>query len=204
MSRQTVTCSGGTATPHAYPPGEMPTKWVPGDVVLAHWPYSVVGSLIRFGERLRYRGKDAPFAWFNHAAIVVSPDPKTGQPRVVEALGGGVKLNPASTYAPRYFAYIDIKATKADRNEIVSFAEKEAEVNEEYGFVQIASIVASLVTNGRLTVGVDGSEICSALAAKALRSAGFWWERDNRIADESYLTPADLAAGFHTELIRAS
>src|SRR5215471_15027128 len=77
-----------------------------------------------------------------------------------------------------------------------------SEVNEQYGYLQIATITVSLLLGGRLTVGMDGSEICSALAAKALRGAGYWWERGGQIVDETYLTPADLAAGFHTEKIR--
>jgi len=202
MIRHGVTCEGGTPKPHPYPPGEMPAEWVPGDIILTHSPRSVLGILIRFGERLRYSGEDAPFAWFNHAAIVARPDPKTGEPRVVEALGSGVKFSFASTYEPKWFAYIDVDAGTADRDKIVEFAEKEAVLNQKYGVLQIASIIGTLVTNGRLTIGVDGTEICSALAAKSLRAAGFWWERDKTIADESYLTPADLAAGFHTELIR--
>jgi len=73
-----------------------------------------------------------------------------------------------------------------------------------YGAVQIASIAMSLITGGRLTVGMDGSEICSALVAKALRGADYWWEQEGRMVDETYLTPADLAAGFHTENIRSA
>lgn len=190
-------------TPHPYPPGQEPAHWVPGDVILTHNPNGLFGRLIRFGEKLRYRSKeDEPFTWFNHAAIVISPDPETGKPRVAEALGDGIKANLASKYLPEWFAYVDVGADKGDRDEIVHFAEREVQLHTEYGFLQIASIAMSLIAGGRLTVGMDGSEICSALAAKALRGAGYWWERDGRIVDETYLTPADLAAGFHTENIR--
>ncbi len=191
-------------TPHAYPPGKEPARWVPGDVILTHTPHSLFGLLIRFGEKLRYRSKeDEPFTWFNHAAIVITPDPETGKPRVAEALGDGIKANLASKYLPEWFAYVDVGAGKNDRDEIVQFAEREVELHADYGAIQIASIAMSLIAGGRLTVGMDGSEICSALVAKALRGAGYWWERDARIVDETYLTPADLAAGFHTEAIRS-
>ncbi len=191
-------------TPHAYPPGKEPAQWLPGDVILTHTPNSLFGHLIRFGEKLRYRSKeDEPYTWFNHAAIVITPDPETGKPRVAEALGDGIKASPASKYLPEWFAYIDVGADKGDRDEIVQFAEREVELHAGYGSIQIASIAMSLIAGGRLTVGMDGSEICSALVAKALRGAGYWWERDGRIVDETYLTPADLAASFHTEDIRS-
>lgn len=190
-------------TPHAYPPGKEPAQWVPGDVILTHSPHGLFGHLIRFGEKLRYRSKEEePYTWFNHAAIVVSPDPKTDEPRLAEALGKGIEANLAAKYSPEWFAYIDIGATKDDRDQIVEFAEREVALHAPYGALQIASIAGSLITSGRVTVGMDGSEICSALVAKALRGAGYWWERERRIVDETYLTPADLAASFHTEMIR--
>ena len=188
---------------YPYPPGKVPARWVPGDVILTHSQHGLFGQLIRFGEALRYRSKDdKPYAWFNHAAVVISQDPGTGEPRVAEALGSGIQKSPASKYSPEWFAYIDVDARQGDRHQIVQFAEREAEVHEPYGFLQIATIAVSLLAGGRLTVGMDGSEICSALAAKALRGAGYWWERGGQIVDETYLTPADLAAGFHTEKIR--
>jgi len=188
---------------YPYPPGKVPARWVPGDVILTHSQHGLFGQLIRFGEALRYRSKDdKPYAWFNHAAVVISQDPGNGKPRVAEALGSGIQKSPASKYRPEWFAYIDVDARQGDRDQIVQFAEREAEVHEPYGFLQIATIAVSLLAGGRLTVGMDGSEICSALAAKALRGAGYWWERGGQIVDETYLTPADLAAGFHTEKIR--
>lgn len=188
---------------YPYPAGELPPRWVPGDVILTHSEHGLFGQLIRFGESLRYRSNDdKPYAWFNHAAVVISPDPDTGEPRVAEALGSGIQKSHASKYRPEWFAYIDVGADHSDRDEIVQFAEREAELHEQYGFLQIASIAVSLLVGGRLTIGMDGSEICSALAARALRGAGYWWERSSQIVGETCLTPADLAAGFHTEKIR--
>lgn len=180
---------------------------MPGDVVLTHNPHGVFPRLIGIGERRRYRPEhDRPFAWFTHAAVVVDPGPGTGEPRPVEALGTGTTFTPASRYEFRWFAYIDVGADADDRRQIVEFAQRETDLHGQYGTMQILSIAGSLLTGGRLTVGMDGSEICSALVAKALRGAGYWWERGpvghEVVVDESYLTPADLAASFHTEDIR--
>lgn len=189
--------------PHAYPPGQEPAQWVPGDVILTHTPHGLFSNLIRFGERLRYRSReDAPYAWFNHVAVVISPDPETGKPRLAEALTSGTKITPAGRYLPEWFAYIDVGASQADRDQVVDFTEKEATLHAEYGWLQIMSITMSLLAGGRLTIGMDGSETCSALAARALRGAGYYWERGGRIIQETYLTPADLAASFHTEALR--
>ena len=193
--------------PIAYPPGRVPEQWVPGDVLLTHTPYGMFSEVIRSGERLRYWSKDDQhYAWFNHAAVVVRADSR-GNAQVAEALPDGIKINPASNFLKPWFAYIDIGADEDDRNHIVDFAEREASLKGEYGKLQLVSIAGSLLTKGRLRVGIDGSEICSGLVAKALRGAGYWWEQKDGdasyILDEGYLSPADLAASFHTEQIRS-
>ena len=60
---------------------------LPGDFILTHSP-GLYGELIRFGETLRYWGKDKVFAHWSHAAIFVND---TGD--IIEALGGGVQLD---------------------------------------------------------------------------------------------------------------
>lgn len=192
-----------------YEPGQAPSRWVPGDVILTHSPRGVFGKLIRFGQRLRYRSEyERPFAWFNHVAVVVTPD-EAGAPRLVEALSKGVIYTEAERYSPQWFAYIDTRASEHDREQTVTYAERVADLQPRYGMVQIVSIAWALLTGGRFTIGINGTEICSSFAAKALRPAGYWWERAPRgggrarMLDESYLTPADLAVSFHTERIRS-
>ncbi len=192
-----------------FEPGQAPPRWVPGDVILTHSPRGIFGWLIRFGQRLRYRSEyERPFAWFNHVAVVVTPD-EAGDPRLVEALGEGVVETKAERYDLQWFAYIDTNIPDEDRAKVVAYAERVAAIQPSYGIVQIVSIAWALLTGGRFTVGINGTEICSSFAAKALRPGGYWWERpargrrsNPRMLDESYLMPADLAVSFHTERIR--
>lgn len=198
----TVAHTPAAVTPYPFAPGAQPQTWTPGDVLLTHTPTGVFGRLIRFGQGLRYRSAEQrPYAWFNHVAVVVSPF-ADGTPRLAEALGRGVALTAAERYQPQWFAYVDVGAAPAEREQIRAYAERVAELRPRYGWLQIGSITLSLLTGARLTVGIDGTEICSAFAAKSLRPAGYWWERDDRVLDETYLTPADLAVSFHTERIR--
>lgn len=207
MSDMRVVRGPRTITPHAFPPGRMPERWVPGDVLLTHNSSGVFPRLLGLEEKLRYRSAaDEPFGWFNHAAVVVDPDPLTGEPRLAEAIGSGMTIGPAAKYADQWFAYVDIGADAKERREIVEFAEEEAHNHGRYGTLRIISLAGALLTGGRVTVGLDGSEISSGLVAKALRGGGYWWERERGerevVVDEQYLTPADLAAAFHTETIR--
>lgn len=209
MARTTSIRGPADVVARPFEPGQAPPRWVPGDVILTHSPRGIFGRLIRFGQRLRYRSKhERPFAWFNHVAVVVTPD-EDGRPRLVEALGKGVITTEADRYHPQWFAYIDTGASEHDRAKVVAYAERVAAMQPKYGVVQIVSIAWALLTGGRFTVGINGTEICSSFAAKSLRPAGYWWERvpggrraRPRMLDESYLMPADLAVSFHTERIR--
>src|SRR5258708_39949112 len=59
-------------------------EYQPGDFLLTH-SATFYGWLIRFGQRLRFWGKNRPFAYWNHAVLIVGADGK-----IVEALGNGV------------------------------------------------------------------------------------------------------------------
>lgn len=183
-------------TPICYPPRESPGTWTPGDVILTHGE-TPVSRLIQFGQRIRYRGDDAPFAWWNHAALVVGDDGT-----LVEALGDGIVETHASKYAPAYFAYIDIALADAEREQVVGYACRAAELETAYGMATNVSLALTLLTNGRLAFGLRGQAICSGLVAESLRAGGYWWERAGRMEPTSWLMPADLAAAFGTERIR--
>src|SRR5207244_1172776 len=76
-----------------YASGQQEPNPEPGDFLLTHadaW----TSRLIRFGERIRYRGPNRPFAYWSHAVAVVSD---TGE--IVEALGRGVTAGNISKYA---------------------------------------------------------------------------------------------------------
>jgi hypothetical protein len=152
----------------------------PGDFILTH-DNSWTSRLIRFGQRLRYRGEEAQFARFNHAAIIVSAN---GQ--IVEAVGAGVKLGHIDDYKQEEYVLVEVSASHEDRLQAVRYANYC--VGAPYGWFTILSLAWTLLTGGRFSFGVLGSHICSGLVAGALERTGAIWDRPN-----DSIMPADLA-----------
>ena len=163
----------------------QPSDFAPGDFILTHGQ-SFFSGLIRFGQRLRFWGSDRPFAWWNHAAIIVSP---TGD--LIEALGPGVLRTHISKYRPVEYHLVSISGMVSgnDRDEVVAFAEWCLDL--QYAWMTIVSIALSLLTGAKFSFGFDGQAICSGLVARAL-------ERTNAIFNRtpSHIMPADLAKYF--------
>ena len=63
------------------------------------------------------------------------------------------------------------------------------QVGNQYGYVTIVSIALGLLTSGRLTFGLSGTEICSGLARMLERGTYSW-------VDPPSAMPADLARFF--------
>lgn len=149
----------------------------PGDILLfagRSW-YS---RLIELGQRRQYG--DDPAARWSHAAVAVSPT------EIVEAVGSGVRLrhfDPATERTP--FILLPIVASDADRAQIADFARDQ--VGDPYGPLTILSIALTLATGCRVNVSLDGTWICSELAAEALTRADFRWPTKT-----GHVKPADL------------
>ena len=160
-----------------------------GDFALTRghdWP----SFLIRVGERLRYRGPDRKFAYWNHALLFV--DDKGG---IVEAIGSGVTPGNISKYksVPYHVVRLD-GVSDADRSHEVAFANDCVAKHRKYGYLTIVSIALSLLFGGRLGFGIDGQEICSGLVARSLERTGEIFE-----VDSWHMMPADLAAAYDVE-----
>ncbi len=163
----------------------------PGDFILTH-SSGIYGSLIRFGEAMRYWGRDKVFAHWSHAAIFVND---AGD--IVEALGGGVQRRNISVYHGTEYVVVHLPPTTTplDRQQAVEFAE--FCLNDPYGWLTIVSVALCLLTGAKFSFGVDGQQICSALVARCI-------ERIGEIFPESepwHLAPADLAKHFDVRLI---
>jgi len=161
-----------------------------GDFILTH-STGLYGTLIRFGEALRYWGTDAQFAHWSHAAIFVDDEGT-----IIEALGGGVQKRNISVYHDTEYVvvYLPESTSRPDRQQAVKFAEHC--LRDRYGWLTILSIGLSLLTGGKIGFGIDGQQICSALVARAL-------ERIGEIFQESepwHIMPADLAKHFDVRL----
>ena len=162
-----------------------------GDFLLTH-SSGIYGTLIRFGEALRYTGQDKIFAHWSHAAIFVD---ESGN--IIEALGGGVQKRNISVYNQTEYVVTHLPATTSleDRQHAVEFAE--FCLNDPYGWLTIVYIALFLVTGTNISFGVDGQQICSALVARCI-------ERIGEIFSENepwHLMPADLAKHFDVRLV---
>ena len=173
-----------------YGPGEVAKVWKPGDFLLTH-SSSLVGKIIRFGQRLRIHGDDVIYAHWSHAALVTS---ETGD--LVEALGRGVSRSKASKYDGVEYHVIRTHATERDRFQAVEFASWSADNYQRYGFMTILSLAFTLTTGAKFSFYVDGTEICSGLVARALERTGAIFVRD-----PSHCTPADLAKHFEVPVV---
>jgi uncharacterized protein YycO len=157
-----------------------------GDFILTHGS-AFYSKLIRFGQRLRFRGQNRKYTWWNHAAMVVSD---TGD--LIEALGPGVERTHIDKYKPTEYHLVRLGslAVDRDRQQVVGFAVWSQ--GEKYSWLTIVSIAFTLLFAGKFNFGIDGQTVCSGLVARAL-------ERTNAIFDRtpSHITPADLARYFN-------
>jgi hypothetical protein len=165
------------------PAGQADPDPLPGDFILTHGG-EFFSRVIHFGQGLRYMGKDQPFTYWNHSALIVSADGA-----LIEALGPGVRRNSLAAYKDTQYTVVHIDASPEDRAQMVAFAEHW--VGAQYDWATIVSITISLLTGLKLAFGFAGQLICSGLVARAL-------ERTSAIFDEepSHVVPAELAKMF--------
>ena len=165
------------------PPGQADPDPSPGDFILTHGG-EFFSRVIQFGQGLRFTGKDRPYTYWNHSALIVSADGA-----LIEALGPGIRRNTLKDYQGTQYTVVHIEASDEDRREMVAFAEHS--LGGSYDWATIVSITLSLLTGLKLSFGFPGQLICSGLVARAL-------ERTTAIFDEepSHVMPAELAKMF--------
>ena len=147
-----------------------------------------VSRLIRFGQR--GYGKEA--ASWNHCAIYI------GNGEIIEALTNGVVHSYASKYPSKDVRVLTVEAKNWNgprstieydpimRANAVSFAL--SCVGEKYGFLTIFAIAVKVLTKGKLDFNIQGTSICSGLAARCLERLGYNFQP----YDPAELTPAYL------------
>jgi len=157
----------------------------PGDLVLAHGS-TLVHRAIRAAQAVRFRGARRRYAYWNHVAVIVGH-----RGELVEAMTSGVRRSWLDAYTAdaRDYRVVNVGSTAPDRDEIVAFAE--SCVGQEYGFLTIVSILGWTLFGGHLIVGLDGTEICSGLAAQAVVRDGTIFTKN-----PASMMPADLAEHY--------
>jgi hypothetical protein len=64
----------------------------------------------------------------------------------------------------------------------------------QYGWLTIASIILTLLTNSRIVFGMIGTAVCSGFVAEALVRTGIIFDKP-----PSHMMPADLAQKYLSE-----
>ncbi len=161
-------------------------KAKPGDILMVRTNH-FISRLIRFGQR----GYGKPASEYNHCAVCI------GNFEIVEALTTGVVRSPISKYPTddvRVLKVIsfpdDGKYTTAGdtsmRVNAIAFAL--SCVGNGYGFLTILAIAIKVLTKGKIDFNIQGTSICSGLAARSLERLGYNWNP----WDPAELTPAYL------------
>jgi hypothetical protein len=164
-------------------PGENIADPRPGDVILIRgrgW----LGWIIRAVQRLRYRREeDHPFAYWSHAALIVTPR------HLIEVIPAGVIVREIEKYRDHEYHYVYLELSESDRRKAVAFAY--SCLRQKYGLSSFLLLAASVLLGDRFKVPDRGQHGCVALIVRALQRAGVTFEQ--RPSD---MTVADLAKRF--------
>ena len=173
-----------------YGPGESAETFATGDIVLTHGDYWT-SRIIRFGQRLRFRGARRRYAHWNHVALVLDEHGNLG-----EALSDGVVETHISKYEGTEYHLVPVQCSDEDRTQIAVFATAvlHAPSRTKYGWVTIASLFFTLTLGSKLVFGKIGTAICSGFACEALVRTGAIFPRP-----PAYMMPADVAEYFKAE-----
>ena len=160
-----------------------------GDIVLVHANH-FCSKLIRFGQRLRFRGKRRPYAYWNHVALVLSSNGT-----IAEALSNGVVKTHISKYPADSIAYVETNASLEDQDQILDFANSVLSARWRYGYSTIIALAITLLTGSKFVFGKVGTAICSGFACEALTRKGEVFPRP-----PAYMMPADVAEHFQVRV----
>lgn len=164
-------------------PGQPQLSLKPGDFILEHGVH-LAPRIIRFGQRLRFRGEDAPFAYWSHAALAI------GDGKLIEAKGQHpVRVVPLSYYDDKNYVAVYTTGDDQMRANAVKFAQ--AQCGRGYGYISLFFLSLWTIFGGvRLSVG-NRRFFCSDLVAEATERLGYIYS-DNPLT----IMPADLAKAF--------
>ena len=162
-------------------PGQGMSHPRPADVVLIR-STTWLGKLIRFFERIRFRTeKDRPFAYWSHAALVV-----TSAGHLIEVVHTGVVLGKIENYRDQEYHYVYLDLSESDRSKAVHFAY--SCLRQKYGRSGFLLLALAVLVGDRFEVPDRGQQGCVALIVRALQRAGVRFEQ--RPSD---MMPSDLA-----------
>jgi hypothetical protein len=173
------------ATVERYGPGDEARDFVPADFILSH-RHHLVGGLISLAQKRRFKGPDAVYSHWSHAALIVDKDGI-----LVEAEMMGVTLSPISKYRDDEYHLVRLgpEFTSEARARAVAFAR--GQVGQGFGYLDMVGAILYLLFGWPLRLVRRNHEICSSLVVRALQAGGLVPELDPALT-----LPADLAKLF--------
>jgi uncharacterized protein YycO len=163
----------------------LESDFVPGDFILSH-RHRLFAALITFAQRRRFRGPDARFAHWSHAALIVGSDGA-----LVEAETMGVTRSSIKRYRDDEFEVVRLGRDFAPERRAAAVAYAEAQVGQAFGYLDMVGAALHLLFGWPLRWVRRNHEICSSLVVKALQHGGRL-----RDFDPPTTLPADLAKAF--------
>lgn len=168
-----------------YGPGAEAGEFDPGDFILTH-RHRLLAALISWGQKRRFKGPDAPFAHWSHAAVVVGLNGD-----VVEAQSRGVQRSPIGKYRAEEYHLVRLGQDLSDDGRRAAVAYAEGEVGQAFGYLDLIGAALHLLFGWRLHWMRRHHAICSSLVVGALQRGGLL-----RDLDPAATLPADLAKAF--------
>jgi len=167
-----------------YGPGEEARDLEPGDFILAHRRH-VIPALITLAQKRRFRGVDAVYAHWSHAAVV--DERRT----VIEAETRGVVRSPIAKYRAGEYHLVRLgsELDAGARDRVAAYAR--GRIGQAFGFLDMAGASIYLVTGLPVRMVRRHHEICSSLVVRSLQDGGILRELDPALT-----LPADLAKRF--------
>jgi hypothetical protein len=142
--------------------------------------------MIRLGQRRRFKGPDRPFAYYNHAGMIVG-----SHGEIVEAQPKGVVERNISAYQPRQYTVVRTGAVADDRDRSQMVAYACAAVGQRYDWLAMVGAAIQLATGNKLVLATSDKTICSGLVARGLDHSSFIF-----LTNPAAILPGDLAKLF--------
>lgn len=165
-----------------YGPGEIATRFDPGDFILAH-RHNPMAWLISLAQKFRFKGPEAVYAHWSHCALIVDEGGA-----LVEAESTGITRSPISRYTDDEFHLVRLgsELSAEGRKRAVDYTN--AQVGQGFGYLAAFAAMIFLLTGLPLRLVRRNHQICSGLVVRALQKGGLL-----KGADPDLMLPADLA-----------
>jgi len=181
--------SDSVASIERYGPGQEAAGCLPGDFILVH-RHHPVAALISQAQKRRFKGWDAAYARWSHAAVVIATD---GALVDTEALG--IQRSPIAKYRASEYHLVRLGSEISTQGRVHAAQFAEGQVGQAFGYLEMLGAGLCLLFGWPLRLVRRNHEICSGLVVRSLQGGGLLSDFDAALT-----LPADLAKRFGARL----